>query len=177
MSSTGRTTNHNVDEVSAIVVMLVYRLSEGGLHAACKRQMRRDRTDSPVNKEMPSPRSVPKSMLTSPHAPLPPRGQGQSSGQRRAQACCWYAAVCHEHRALLEPIEEDKHSDLSPLTREMPPRHLYGESFAAFGLSWCKVCSEPWITSTSRHHVMYLLACELYSWPNILRFTFYSAAW
>lgn len=44
--------------------------------------------------------------------------------------------MCHQHRALLEPIGEDKYSDLSPLTREMPLRHLYGESIAAFGLSW-----------------------------------------
>jgi len=85
--------------------------------------------------EMPGPRSVPKPALTSPQAPS--QQAGQSSGQRCAQACCWYTAVCDEHRALLEPIEEDEHSDLSPLTREMSPGcHLYGESIAAFGLSW-----------------------------------------
>ena len=45
--------------------------------------------------------------------------------------------MCNEHRALLEPIEEDEHSDLSPLTKEIPPGwYLYGESIAAFGLSW-----------------------------------------
>jgi hypothetical protein len=33
---------------------------------------------------------------------------------------CWYAAVRDEHVALLEPIEEDEHSDLIPLMREMP---------------------------------------------------------
>jgi hypothetical protein len=36
---------------------------------------------------------------------------------------------------LLEPIKEDEHPDLSPLTRKMPQWHLYGESIAAFGLS------------------------------------------
>ena len=51
------------------------------LHAACNRQMRRDRTDSLVNKEMPNPRGVPKSVLISPHAPLPEgRGNRQDNG-------------------------------------------------------------------------------------------------
>lgn len=50
------------------------------------------------------------------------------------RACFWYAALHAEHRAQLEPIEEDEYSDLSPLTREVH-WHLYGESIAAFGLS------------------------------------------
>jgi hypothetical protein len=61
------------------------------------------------------------------------------AGRRRCVAGTSVCAI--EHRALLEPIEEDEHSEYSdlPLTREMPPGHLYGEGIVAFGLSWCNV--------------------------------------
>jgi hypothetical protein len=90
-----------------------------------------------------SPRRIP-----SPHIPAlrpsyPESQQGRAKRygaifgtKRGARARCWYAAMSNQLMAPLEPIEGDKHSDLSPLTREVPQRHLYGESIAAFGLSW-----------------------------------------
>lgn len=60
------------------------------------------------------------------------RGNYRVNGVHRRVAGTPLCAI--EHRALLEPIEEDEHSEL-PLTREMPPGHLYGEGIVAFGLS------------------------------------------
>jgi len=80
---------------------------------------------------MPGPRGIPKPKPPDPQTANATRRRG---GHRRAKrggwASFWYAALRDEHRALLEPIEEDEYSDLSPLTREMH-WHLYGESIAA----------------------------------------------
>jgi len=75
---------------------------------------------------MPGPHGVPKLVRTSPRVP---RMRLETRQARRGhlrtkigvrEHDCWYAAMRDEHVALLEPIEEDEHSDLIPLTKEMP---------------------------------------------------------
>lgn len=87
MSSAGLDNSHSMNEHVMSSRRHLLGFPEGGLHAACKRQMRRDRTESLVNEEMPSPRGVPKSMLTSPHVPLPEgRGNRRDNGVHRRVA-------------------------------------------------------------------------------------------
>jgi len=91
---------------------------------------------------MPGPRGTPKPgdaptlrLPCKPHAPGEGGGElSPSLGKMGIWACFWYANLRSKHRAPLEPIEEDRYSDLSPLSRKMH-WHLYGESIAAFGLS------------------------------------------
>ena len=83
---------------------------------------------------MPGPHGIPKPTRIPTLGPPRTRQGSRHREKQGPRARFWYAALRAEHRAQLEPIEEDEYSDLSPLTREMH-EHLYGESIAAFGLS------------------------------------------
>jgi hypothetical protein len=75
---------------------------------------------------MPGPHGVSQARAYQPSGRYPESQQGQVEVRAifgtkwDAGARSWYAAVRNRHTAPLEPIEGDEHSDLSPLTREMP---------------------------------------------------------